>query len=23
MGMNFGLNYTFGALYNNIVNTRL
>ncbi|MEN0045944.1 MAG: hypothetical protein AAF806_02685 [Bacteroidota bacterium] len=22
-GMNFGLNYTFGALYNNIVNTRL
>ncbi|MEM8525243.1 MAG: hypothetical protein AAGG68_11390 [Bacteroidota bacterium] len=23
MGMNFGINYTFGALYNNIVNTRL
>ncbi|MEM1328693.1 MAG: hypothetical protein AAGI23_22245 [Bacteroidota bacterium] len=22
-GMNFGINYTFGALYNNIVNTRL
>lgn len=22
-GMNFGVNYTFGALYNNIVNTRL